>query len=289
MSFDLTFRAQGGGPLTADALARFFSERPHYTLGGEARPFAAAYDNPDTGVAFTFESGDDGAVAFNLNYYRSHVFGLEAADELDAFAERFTPQVEDPQSGMTLWSRAAFLSAWNQGNRRACEIFVRHPEYEAKPPTFGYEALEAVWRWNLGRERLQEELGEDVFVPRVFFFRIDGEVRRLVVWTDGISVALPDADFVMLMRDDFARQWMRQAEPSPALVPFAEVLPLLEGAERRQDGPLPWRLYSPERVHEEVVRFFIEKPEVAKKGLSAVRFHELLDTELIESVKSPRN
>lgn len=288
MSFDLSFRAKGGTSFSIDALTAWFSARPHYELGTEVAPFSAAYDNPDTGVDFTFESTDDGALDFDLNYFRSHVFGLEAADELCAFVEAFAPDVEDPQSGMDRWSREAFLMAWNEGNRQACEVFVRHPEFEARPPTFGFEALEAMWRWNRDRERLQDELGEELFVPRIFFFRIDGRVQRLVVWTDGIAIAMPEVDYVMLMRDDYARQWMRLKQASPALVPFAEAQRMLHAAEAKP-GPVPWQLYQPRILREEVVRFFTEQPEVAKKGLSALRFHEVLDTELIESVRNPRN
>jgi hypothetical protein len=174
------------------------------------------------------------------------------------------------------------VSAWNKGNRSALALFATHPDAKGQAPrTLGYEAIEATWRWNHGRNALQEELGEEIFVPRIFYF-LEGEaVRRLIVWTDAIATAFPEVDLVLLLRDDFGKQWLKKAEPSAALARWDEVEPFLAGSERNET-PLPWRRFQPENLSEPLVRFFVEREELTVPGpIAPLRAHEVLDEELV--------
>src|SRR3954451_15768766 len=96
MSYDLFFEAGAGRKLEKKTFAAHFKSRPNYQVeNGQA-----VYQNEDTGVYFIFDEPDDGVMAFNLNLYRPHVFGLEAAVELEAFSKAFAAAVTDPQGAM---------------------------------------------------------------------------------------------------------------------------------------------------------------------------------------------
>src|SRR5687767_8514009 len=89
MSYDLMLAGgRGGKKLDKKSFAAHFKGRRNYEVGkGQA-----VYQNENTGVYFVFDEPADGFVAFNLNYFRPHVFGLEAAIELEAFAKAFDAQ-----------------------------------------------------------------------------------------------------------------------------------------------------------------------------------------------------
>src|SRR5437870_7865493 len=100
MSYDLFFRGRVlGATLTRNNFAGYFTERRHYEL----KDSQAWYSNEDTGVYFAFDynephpndDADDETdtsllpVSLNLNYYRPHPFGLEAAPEVSSFVTHF--------------------------------------------------------------------------------------------------------------------------------------------------------------------------------------------------------
>lgn len=200
MSYDLYLSSP---QLSHDAFIRYFEGRPNYRAPGH-------YMNEDTGVYFSFHFGEAGVgggeapevlrgahAAFNLNYFRPHVFGLEAEPELTAFVEAFSCAIHDPQNrgmGEGPYSPDGFLSGWNLGNR------------------FGYgaigasgvgddtlivddHAIERVWRCNHERRALQAQLGEAHFAPLIVWARRadTGEPIAFSVWGEGVATAFPDA------------------------------------------------------------------------------------------------
>lgn len=280
MSYDLFFRSPER-PWSPDARQAFFSSRHGYELSGSA----ANYENADTGVyfAFSFEARDDG-MSFNVNFFRPHVFALEAITELQAFVEHFRPAVvEDPQvdgvQGVG-FNAEQFMRGWRAGNRTAVEIALSRG---ATLTTLPSATIEAAWRWNVERRARQASLGDTVFVPRVFFFLVEGAVRRVVVWPDVIPIALPEVDFVILHRDDVARQWMRRAEPVSSLAPHAQVVEVMMKDAPVQAGALPFRVYDPPSLEEHAVRFFVEAPEMAQ-GPVALKTEQVIDREVLDEV-----
>ncbi len=281
MSHQLVLRRRDGRPLGAQELREHFA-RPNYEVSKEGR-FSASWSHPDTGGSFTFEQDERGDLRFEVPYLRPHVFALEADLELLPLVQRFGLVVDDPQHGQPGdYDSERFISAWSKGNRAAVALFATHPELEGQVPrTLGYELIEATWRWNHGRNALQERLGDHVFVPRIFFFLEQDAVRRLVVWTDAIAMAFPVVDLVLLLRDDFGKQWLKKAEPTAALATWAEVEPFVAKFPRHET-PLPWHHFQPENLDEPLVRFFVEREELKVPGpIAPLRAHEVLDEELV--------
>src|SRR5262249_38215064 len=134
MSYDLYFRARGSSPSSMDDMRAWFEKRARYRFHGTADSGQAAYENEATGVyfQFDFETVDHEPetppvlpIAFNMNYFRPHVFGLEAEPEVAAFVRHFELGVEDPQGAIAGadYDAAGFLRGWDEGNRAAYRIF----------------------------------------------------------------------------------------------------------------------------------------------------------------------
>jgi hypothetical protein len=185
-------------PRTADldAMRNHFAARPSYEVSGDR----AVYRNEDTGAYFSFDfatNGDEGAsaVAFELNYFRPHVFALEAEPEVRAFVEAFGCAVSDPQmEGMAEgpYSSEGFLRGWNAGNRFAFKAFGRE---ETPPPPWSVDPalLEHIWRWNMSVAKRRKQAGEKLLVARIMWFHASGEPAPtpVCIWTHGVPTVIP--------------------------------------------------------------------------------------------------
>lgn len=222
--------------LTLEGFNAYFSDRPNFEL----KATQAWYSNEETGVYFSFDYGEpesDDAwlprlpVSLNVNYFRPHTFGLEAQLELALFVKRFELTVVDPQkSGMGEgeYSQEGFLRGWNAGNEVAYEALVeRNPT--ATYPSLPAAKLEAVWLWNYSVPTRQRNVGDNVFVPRIFFVALpQGPPLTAAVWGDGIPVLLPDVDFYFLPRKRFAPKPLpSSAKPELTQSTRAELAPML--------------------------------------------------------------
>jgi len=187
----------------ANAIREHFASRRCY----EVSESQAGYGNDDTGVYFTFGFEDDrdasedeqrigSHIAFNINFYRPHIFALEAEPEIAAFLARFESAIVDPQNegmGSGPYSRDGFVRGWNAGNRVAFKVMAEHGK--SAPPWPADPALiEAIWKWNYGRKDLQKLAGEDVFVPRISWFQPEDGAAPVpaCTWTEHVPTMIPE-------------------------------------------------------------------------------------------------
>ncbi|HEX5007916.1 MAG TPA: hypothetical protein VFV70_12430, partial [Hyphomonadaceae bacterium] len=185
----------------------WLEERPYYTLDDAS----VLYSSEATGVEFCFNFYDPGFyppdvphqphVTFYLEYFRPHVFALEAEPELAGFLRRFNCRVEDVENTEAIgiapldgpYSREAFLARWNAGNRAA---FRQEAGSRAPPPWPADPALlDAIWKWNYGRAALQQTVGNQVFVPRIIWARPDGadDPVPASMWTNRAPTMIPES------------------------------------------------------------------------------------------------
>ena len=199
MSYDLYFRPTR--PLDLDEVRAFFEERGYKVTEGQA-----FFENESTGVYFGFDISA-ASVAFNINYYRPHVFGLEAAAELTSFVAKFGLEIEDPQMhgiGSGAYSAEGFLRGYNAGNELAHGVIASNEGVE-RPLALPAARNEGIWRWNYARDmivdELELELGEvpPCFVPTVMMVVPEGttDVKAIVVWDLQMAIAIPDVDLVV--------------------------------------------------------------------------------------------
>ncbi|MFB6376137.1 MAG: hypothetical protein ABEN55_24135, partial [Bradymonadaceae bacterium] len=129
------------------------------------------------------------ALTFQLQEGRPRIYGREAAEELEAFAESFASALAED------FDAEAFRVDWEATNRGVIESGGAEGSSQH---LVADDQLEAAWEWNRVRRELMEDLGGSMFVPRILFFRDAEGVRSGVVWPDAIPMALPEVDFVLV-------------------------------------------------------------------------------------------
>lgn len=211
MSYDLLLIPEKLDPA---AIRDWLGYRPHIDLkdiedSDGLRTTQAVYSNEDTGVYFAFNISEHGipedgiestpAVLFNLNFFRPHIFALEAEPEVAAFLEVFGCRIDDQQvdgMGEGAYSREGFLRGWTKGNRIGFQAIGE--DTDPPPPWPADPALiETVWKWNHGRAALQADRGADIFVPRISWFMPEGADAAIPAasWTERVLTMLP-ADII---------------------------------------------------------------------------------------------
>ena len=188
MSYDLFFKPQDARQKhSVNTFVDYFKRRKHYNVTDKQ----AIYQNIATGVYFVFNFDDAGdgeqpnpyPVSFNLNYFRPHIFGLEAEPEVKFFVDTFNLVVDDPQiggMGEGNYSTQGFLEGWNTGNEFGYQSYLKHSPIE-DPPTLPTADIEACWRWNFALPELKQKLTAQIFVPRFMFLHRGASVVSLTL------------------------------------------------------------------------------------------------------------
>ena len=291
MSYDLYFKArdQKSTP-SVDGVVAYFKGRDNYEVTDQQ----AIYQNQITGVYFVFDFGQvendeqNGQlpVTFNLNYYRPHIFGLEAEPEVQTFVREFNLLVMDDQlagMGEGEYSTNGFLNGWNRGNEFAYQAFLQQKP-EATPMSLSTSQIEACWRWNLAQPGIQQKYGESIFVPRYMFTLHDGKVKRTVVWPDAIPTALPEADIYLIIR--------KTVLPKKFFFPVKEDKVFASGNDLKsvleqfpvEPSAVPYRLLRYSKPPDSIVSLIRRLKPTDEKPVG-VSVDKILNSELIEQVK----
>ena len=272
MSYDLFFEAASGKKIDRKSFAAYFKARANYKMGkGQA-----LYENEDTGAYFIFDEPEDGVVVFNLNYFRPHVFALEAAVELQKFDEAFGLTVFDEQSDDEeegRFSRERFLRGWNEGNRLAYRSMLK--EQTEPVHTWPAQRIRRVWEWNYARRTEQQRVGENVFVPAIFAVELGGRAAGVVVWPPACSILMPEVDAVLVPCEQEGK-----ASNEMALVKWEEVQPIVRSYQEKGAGLPRYRLEFEEWPPD--VAAFLEKKRRPTGQMKGIGMDELLDRELVE-------
>lgn len=300
MSYDLFFRTRvPEASVSHEAFCAYFRRRRYYDL----QESQAWYSNEDTRIYFVFEYNDQTTeedaedetdrsllpVSFNLNYYRAHVFGLEAEPEVASFVKEFDLTVSDPQtSGMGdgEYSGDGFLRGWNAGNEFAYRaILSRDPMTEVV--SYPWRQIEAIWRWNRGSEDRQKQLGDSVFVPRVLFFKVSGRLHTAVVWADGIPILLPEVDLLLVPRQRLApRRFFRPVVNDMVVFAWQELQTIVNRFRKQQREPPCYELFY-EATPADIEQLILSKKPLKEKP-EGVAFDQILDAELVDKTRQAR-
>ncbi|MCC7235439.1 MAG: hypothetical protein IT163_09055 [Bryobacterales bacterium] len=279
MGYDLTFRLRGSGEAPPiEDLHEYFDGRRNYRMDS----FTAQYLNEDTGVYFWFDLGEEHP-RFQLNHARSHVFAVEAADEVRNFVQHFDLVCDGSESGLPAeFTPESFLSGYDTSNRAGYRM--------AADPSTGFEgwftrpaaAIAAEWRWNFERATTQERVGESVFVPKISYFLINGRLCSGAVWSDAIPVTMPVVDCVVIVRE---RGWplrLLKREPEILAVPFVQLEAIASHYRFVPGEPGHYQMYweSPPLAVIEFLRS-AKAPDSAFEAVSADR---ILDQETMDEV-----
>jgi hypothetical protein len=294
MSYDLFFVPKNHGcSLVAESFRDYFAAREHFTVENNQ----ACYTNDDTGVYFSFdfkggnerepsddEDGDQGRylASFNLNYFRPHIFGLEAEPEVAAFVQQFDLRIDDPQFGgmeQGEYSHKGFLDGWNAGNEFGYKAIISQNGLAAVAGTLDSQTIERYWTWNFGRRQFQKELGDNIFVPRVSFCSYDGEVASFAVWPNGIPIALPVTDLLLVGRDRKKASTGTEADNEFSLVRFADAKSLVHKFPRKIQGTA-FHLLDYQRPPA-IIEHWVDSLALYEKSIEGLAVGSILDAELV--------
>ncbi|MFC4278220.1 hypothetical protein [Achromobacter aloeverae] len=285
MSYDLLFTFPK--PTQRSVVEKYFASRPHYQING-----SVVYQNQDTGVYFVFEFRPDTdnqdqlvGASLNVNYFRPHIFGLEAEPEVQAFVKCFQPSIEDPQMngmGEGPYTPDRFLAGWNAGNAFAYESITSQQE----GPFLSYPKakLEAAWRWNRAKSATQQSCGDMLFVPSILFVMVDGQLQSAVVWGDGIPTLMPKTDTVIVVRDKLAPKPLFRSRVKDICIVAPDGLDALLGPFVEKGYAMPVRMPTYEMPSRDIARFFGNLPPFAGQ-LQVVSVDQVLTQDLLKEVR----
>jgi len=289
MRYNLFFNTNGRNP-TADDFAEYFGGRNHYTLNDSQ----AWYENRDTGVYFSFELDDDDSdddeeaidswSSFNINLFRPHFFGLEALPELEAFVGAFDAMIHDPQvdgMGTGEFSADGFIRGWNHSNHFAYRAMLTSGDAD-DPIVYPTQTLESIWRWNFGRDEFQNDVGESVYVPRIMFMKSGRRPNSAVVWPDAIPIYLPQADIVILLRNELSGQPDDEDYQELCVVGWDQLAHLLHGF-TNDHRSLPYTRLDFDASPDNIVDFVRTQP-IADPQPEGMASDQILDEELVNEV-----
>lgn len=289
MSYDL-YLVPREGSLDAATFDAYFSTRSNFKVEGSQ----AWYQNEDTDVYFVFEfregvpedAEDPDAsypVALNINFFRPSYFVLEAEAEVTAFVRHFDMLVSDPQTsgmGQGEYDAAKLVSGWTHGNEFAYSAFLRDPDSRQGIKTLPTESLIRAWRWNRNRKSLQTRLGETRFVPLVMFTTVDGQPATAATWPDGIPIAVPEVDYFIVARKDFAPKKLFRRKPDHTIVPYKAALPMLQ--RHRTAGAAEFVLNYD--VPPKEIASYVEALPRLTSAIERISADQMLNRELVERV-----
>src|SRR6267378_2211378 len=287
MSYDLYLKPRSGD-FSQERFLSYFQTRSPYVVQGHQ----AWYQNEDTGVYFSFETharrsegeDDDPAtgypVSFNMNFFRPSFFALEAEPELSHVVNEFDFVVLDPQTdgmGEGGYDPSRFLSGWRRGNEFGYSAMLGDPKNHTDIASLPAGKLERIWRWNHARSKLQQELGESVFVPRIMFFK-DDVVISAVVWSDGIPTAFPsEVDTVVVYLKELAPRTLFRRKETIASASWNSIRALVERFGRSHGNAVIGDYSTPPK---EVVSF-LRNVTPRSQTLVGVSADSVLDAELV--------
>ncbi|MBI4057785.1 hypothetical protein HY405_00465 [Candidatus Microgenomates bacterium] len=294
MSYDLYFRKKEQQKLSLNEFKEYFEPRQNYKVEDKE----AFYQNENTGVYFSFNhqnvdtaDKDSGtpisSISLNLNFFRPHVFALEAEIEVANLVKTFEFLIEDPQFGgntSDVYNSEDFIRGWNAGNKVACES-IGKSNPEVKSISLPAADIEKYWRWNYNLNLLREEKGENIFVPRILFHLVNGEVKSFVTWSDAIATVFPFVDTVIVYRDELAtaKSFSIGKEPDLVTLSYNEVLPILNDAVVT-DASQQYKTFQPDLVSFEQylsIRKWVTSLKTSPNKPEVVSVDRIMDKELV--------
>lgn len=296
MEYVLEFRS-GNDVFTLDSFAHYFKMRSFYRY----HDGRAEYENPDTGVIFSFEwrleervsawHGEFYPVLFSMSFNRPSFFAYEAAGEIQHFVETNSLEVRENADGTGLcgrFDRNTFIQNWKNGNRDVIQT-VENFRREQNPnrttgfflagPFLSSDVLMHLWRWNFGREKLRNEVGYANEVPKMEVVCWNGAFHTCVSWTDAVPCVIPPVDVVLMTRIALApRKFFFIPTNDVIPLPWAEVQPFFSLCSVEKIGDAFFVHYNSRTVPKALAQAFRAlKPQ--NEALQTVPLSALIDSE----------
>lgn len=206
MTYDLLFTKSSASDLQFIVVKNYFLSRPNFEHDEDSDAFA--YMNKSTGTHFLFDyltntSPNEGQVGFEIAYGRPHTFALEAEIEINNFIKAFNVATIDPQRGTESDEGANYKFVDWFREPAGSQNFIKR-EFPTESNWVGdlpANLLYIDWVWNYYREQLRDQLGASrISIAQIWYFEEKGKIIRTAVWTNGMPIAIPRVDKVLLVR-----------------------------------------------------------------------------------------
>ncbi|MCE3228075.1 MAG: hypothetical protein K0S32_2626 [Bacteroidetes bacterium] len=213
MSYDLSFYKKKTSSITKHEISDYLtklvnSEEPNenewFYENKETGSYCSfSYYEPDPNVEYEtedFDGFESTNFSFNINFVRPQFFGEECFPLVEKLALDLDLYILNPQmDGVpSKPENGAMFKNWNDANSRFAEMqFSR----------MGLKYLEHsksdyAFRYSLKRNQLQDSLGDNYFVPGIFYLKKHGSdtIETFSIWPEGCPYILPKVDFIFMKR-----------------------------------------------------------------------------------------
>jgi len=218
MGYDLFFYTKKENILTKHEITEYLNSSLTSTNESNQQWFV---ENEDTETYFSIEQNapetdeewieryenfkefDNTHFSFNLNYLRPDFFGQFACSFVDKFVNDIDLFVLNPQSSTNADEPykpiiGELYNNWSVLNTEYCSIRFKEGKFDYYP----IEKSNDFYQYNLHKKRLQNELGKNYYVPKLYLFkrRADGQIITISTWTEHIPNIFPPADYFLLIK-----------------------------------------------------------------------------------------
>ena len=218
MSYNLYFYKRKTSDLTESQIAEYLTNNLISTSESDTQWFV---EDEDTETYFSFDQNEPEAdeesielfenfadfdnthFTFNLNYLRPNFFGQFAFEFVDKLIKHFDLLVLNPQSTIDPDNPLKpqdneLYENWSEINSRHSVNFFKEYELEFYP----LEKSNDFYNYNHKKLALQEKLGDNYYVPKLYLFKrkFDGQIFTLCTWTEHIPNVFPPADYFLLTK-----------------------------------------------------------------------------------------
>ena len=218
MSYDLYFYKRKNSDLTESQIAEYLTNNLTSTSESNTQWFV---EDEDTETYFSFDQNepetdeesielfenfpdfDNTHFTFNLNYLRPDFFGQFAFEFVDKFIKDLDLFVLNPQSttdpdNPLKPKEKELYENWSETNSRNSANFFNEYGLEFYP----LEKSNDFYNYNHNKAILQEKLGDNYYVPKLYLFKrkSDGQIVTICTWTEHIPNVFPPADYFLLTK-----------------------------------------------------------------------------------------
>lgn len=224
MSYDLYFFKKKDSTVRKEEIVEYLNQKRNNISDNKDQWF---YQNDSTGVYFSFDFNTPGGdemfedisdefvytgFSFNINFIRPQFFGKEAFPFVNDFVSHFGFYIVNPQGDATprRFEKGELQKEWEETNLR----FAKSHFEEMELNFLDEKTSNYTWDYCSLKDDLQEELGEDYFVPTIFYIKPHNsrEIKTLCVWTEGIPFVLPKTDYVAILKKYTKFLFLKQEE-----------------------------------------------------------------------------
>lgn len=218
MSFDLYFYKRKRLTISETEIGDFLTNNLTPSNKGGNQWY---FENEDTEVYFSFDHNepeddpeeielfenfpdfDNTHFTFNINFLRPIFFGIEAFSFVDKFITELDLFVLNPQSNVDAENPLKYCEGELFNNWAAINLGQSAEHF--KEFDLNYYPLDKsnnFWDFNFKRKAFQEQLGNNYFVPGVFYLkRLDtNEIVSVIIWSEHLPILFPPVDFVLITK-----------------------------------------------------------------------------------------